>query len=150
MTDVPARVNPCKVGIFGSGEDVELCKDESRERIPEAGKDGALRHKIAPERLEGRDGGSRTKVQLSNSKDEDGEGRDEEEESADTSRTKREPGPEQAGASQSNRDEPACCKSYQSSTCKPSVQGRGEEVAIWTRQGRRLDRSRRIHGSSHH
>ena len=58
MRVIPARVDPCKIGIFGSREDVELCKDERRKRIPEAGKDGVLRHKIAPERLKGRNGGS--------------------------------------------------------------------------------------------
>lgn len=147
--NVPARVDGSKIGIFGGGEDVELCIKEGRESVPEAGKDGVLRHKVVPERLKGRNRGSRAKMQLGNSEDKDGERRDEEEESADASRTEREPGPEQAGASHGNRDEPACCKTNQSSTGESSVQGRSEEVAVWTSAGHRLDRRRWVHVDTH-
>lgn len=62
MDNVPARVDGCKIGVFGGGEDVEFGIQEGRESIPEAGKEGVLGHQVVPERLKGRDGSSRAKV----------------------------------------------------------------------------------------
>jgi hypothetical protein len=148
MSKVPARVDRSKIGSLCSGEDVELCIEKGRERVPEAGEDSVLGDKVIPEGLKARDASARAKVQLSNAKDEDREGRDEEEESADTSRTDGKPGPEQARTSHGKRDEPACCKTDQGSTGESAVQGRSEEVAVWTSCGRRLDRGGWIHGLS--
>jgi hypothetical protein len=145
-SNVPARVDGSKIGSLCSGENVELCIEKGRERVPEAGEDGVLGNKVVPEGLKARDASSRAKVQLSNAEDKDGERRDEEEESSDTSRTDWEPGPEQARTSHGKRDEPACCKTDQGSTGESAVQGRSEEVAVWTSCGRRLDRSGWIHG----
>jgi hypothetical protein len=51
MDNVPARVDRCKIGIFSGREDVKFCIEEGRESVPEAGKNGVLRHKVVPERL---------------------------------------------------------------------------------------------------
>jgi hypothetical protein len=146
MSKVPARVDRSKIGSLCSSEDVELCIEKGRERIPEAGEDSVLGDEVIPEGLKARDASARAKVQLSNAEDEDGERRDEEEESADTSRTDGEPGPEQARTSHGKRDEPACCETDQSSTGESAVQRGSEKVAVWTSCRRSLDRSGWIHG----